>query len=425
MENILYGISYVLTGLVEIYIISRFMCMFAGESTKQKKVLYAMYILKEIVCGVQYACFPNVYLNVVMAFSTLLVISCCYGESFKRRLFSAVITYISLVAAEVVVAGIIEAMGADVVLKGHNGDALSQIGIAIIVCIIYKLVALFKEKNTELHISLSFLLIVILLGLIATFMEFEVFIHERIVNNMKILFAIFYLVVVFLVIYLYDILSKNYKQKLKEEVIKREKSYYAKQAELLEQRSRDIKGIQHDMKNHLFAIGAMVKNKNKDAEKYIDNILVKIISDELYSSTGNIAIDSVINFKLSKASEIGTMVKADIKLPSGLRDGLEDLVTIIGNLLDNAIEALSDIDDNEKRLEIEVRYNIGNVNIDIKNSYNGELNYRNGKIETKKHDKNMHGIGLESVKTAVEKHYGTMDIHHNNKEFHVNIMLYL
>ena len=160
-----------------------------------------------------------------MAFSTLLVISCCYGDSFKRRIFSVVITYISLVAAEVVVAGIIEAMGADVVLKGHNGDVLSQIGIAIIVCIIYKLVALFKEKNTELHISLSFLLIVILLGLIATFMEFEVFIHERIVNNMKILFTIFYLVVVFLVIYLYDILSKNYTQKLKEEVIKREKNY--------------------------------------------------------------------------------------------------------------------------------------------------------------------------------------------------------
>lgn len=425
MENILYGISYVLTGLVEIYIISRFMCMFAGESTKQKKVLYAMYIMREVICGIQYAGFSNVYINMIMAVVTLFLISCCYGDSFKRRIFSVVITYISLVAAEVVVAGIIEAMGADVVLKGHNGDALSQIGIAIIVCIIYKLVALFKEKNTELHISLSFLLIVILLGLIATFMEFEVFIHERIVNNMKILFAIFYLVVVFLVIYLYDILSKNYTQKLKEEVIKREKNYYAKQAELLEQRSRDIKGIHHDMKNHLFAIGAMVKNKNKDAEKYIDNILGKIISDELYSSTGNIAIDSVINFKLSKASEIGTLVKADIKLPSGLQDGLEDLVTIIGNLLDNAIEALSDIDDNEKRLEIEVRYNIGNVNIDIKNSYNGELNYKNGKIETKKHDKNMHGIGLESVKTAVEKHYGTMDIHHNNKEFHVNIMLYL
>lgn len=179
------------------------------------------------------------------------------------------------------------------------------------------------------------------------------------------------------------------------------------------------------MKNHLFAIESMVKNKNRDAEKYIDNILGKIINDELYSSTGNIAIDSVINYKLSKANEIGTLVKADIKLPSGLQEGLEDLVTIIGNLLDNAIEALSDMDDKEKRLEIEVRYNIGNVNIDIKNSYNGELNCKDGKIVTKKHDKNMHGIGLKSVRTTVEKHYGTMDITHNNMEFHVNIMLYL
>ena len=55
-------------------------------------------------------------------------------------------------------------------------------------------------------------------------MEFEVFIHERIVDGIKILFTIFYLIVVFLVIYLYDILSKNYTQKLKEEVIKREKT---------------------------------------------------------------------------------------------------------------------------------------------------------------------------------------------------------
>ena len=288
-----------------------------------------------------------------------------------------------------------------------------------------KVVLFFKSINSEVRIPLSFLLLVVLLFIIITFMEIEVFLHERIVDGIKILFTIFYLIVVFLVIYLYDILSKNYTQKLKEEVIKREKNYYAKLAELLEQRSRDIKGIQHDMKNHLFAIGAMVKNKNKDAEKYIDNILGKIISDELYSSTGNIAIDSVINFKLSKASEIGTLVKADIKLPSGLQDGLEDLVTIIGNLLDNAIEALSDIDDNEKRLEIEVRYNIGNVNIDIKNSYNGELNYRNGKIEIKKHDKNMHGIGLESVKTAVEKHYETMDIEHNDTDFFVKIMMCL
>ena len=50
MENILYGISYVLTGLVEIYIISRFMCMFAGESTKQKKVYFKRNCLWSAIC---------------------------------------------------------------------------------------------------------------------------------------------------------------------------------------------------------------------------------------------------------------------------------------------------------------------------------------------------------------------------------------
>lgn len=87
-----------------------------------------------------------------------------------------------------------------------------------------KVVLFFKGINSEVRIPLSFLLLVVLLFIIITFMEFEVFIHERIVDGIKILFTIFYLIVVFLVIYLYDILSKNYTQKLKEEVIKREKT---------------------------------------------------------------------------------------------------------------------------------------------------------------------------------------------------------
>lgn len=425
MESILYVIAYGVSTLVEIYIVSRFMYIFAGESTKEKKVLYTMYILREIVCGVQYACFPNVYLNIFTAFATLLLISCCYGESFKRRLFSAIITYISLVAAEVIMTGMLEIMGTDILTRGHNGDVISQVGIAIISCIIYKIVSFFKSINSEVKIPLSFLLLVVLLFIIVTFMEIEVFLHERIVDGMKILFTIFYLVVVFLIIYLYDLLSKNYMQKLEEETIKREKDYYVKQAELLEQRSKDIKSIQHDMKNHLFAIESMIKNKNEDAEKYIENILGKITNDEIYSGTGKIAIDSVINYKLSIAKKMGAFVRADIKIPAEIQENIEDLVTVIGNLLDNAIEAFKDMGEKEKYIVVEVSYKIGTININIKNSYNGELNYKNGRIMTKKQDKRMHGIGLKSVKATVEKHNGTVDIEHNDKDFFVKIMMYL
>ncbi|RHU74188.1 GHKL domain-containing protein [Butyribacter intestini] len=61
----------------------------------------------------------------------------------------------------------------------------------------------------------------------------------------------------------------------------------------------------------------------------------------------------------------------------------------------------------------------------MKNSYNGELNYKNGRIITKKQDKGMRGIGLRSVKATVEKHTGTVDIEHNDTDFFVKIMMYL
>jgi sensor histidine kinase regulating citrate/malate metabolism len=53
------------------------------------------------------------------------------------------------------------------------------------------------------------------------------------------------------------------------------------------------------------------------------------------------------------------------------------------------------------------------------------LNYKNGRIITKKQDKGMRGIGLRSVKATVEKHTGTVDIEHNDTDFFVKIMMYL
>ncbi|MCR5202037.1 MAG: GHKL domain-containing protein [Lachnospiraceae bacterium] len=57
--------------------------------------------------------------------------------------------------------------------------------------------------------------------------------------------------------------------------------------------------------------------------------------------------------------------------------------------------------------------------------YGGIVNQKNGEITTKKEDKTFHGIGLKSVRAAVNNHNGTMNVDFDNKEFRVNIMLYL
>ena len=55
----------------------------------------------------------------------------------------------------------------------------------------------------------------------------------------------------------------------------------------------------------------------------------------------------------------------------------------------------------------------------------GIVKMRSGKIATKKEDKTLHGIGLKSVESAVNNHNGTMKVDFNEKEFQVNVMLYI
>jgi len=79
----------------------------------------------------------------------------------------------------------------------------------------------------------------------------------------------------------------------------------------------------------------------------------------------------------------------------------------------------------EKYLEIKMKYKQGTMFIEVKNRYDGIVKMRSGKIATKKEDKTLHGIGLKSVESAVNNHNGTMKVDFNEKEFQVNVMLYI
>lgn len=243
-------------------------------------------------------------------------------------------------------------------------------------------------------------------------------------DSIKVISVICMLLVLFLIIYLYDVISRYYAERIQSEIIKREKNYYLKQAELLEQGDKGMRELRHDMKNHFYAITSMIGDENEEVKKYIGNIAEKIEKNEIYCSTGNVALDSVINYKLSKASEQNIQIYSNITIPSNIREGVEDLVTIIGNLLDNAIEACENLTE-EKYLEIKMKYKQGTMFIEVKNRYDGIVKMRSGKIATKKEDKTLHGIGLKSVESAVNNHNGTMKVDFNEKEFQVNVMLYI
>ena len=94
-------------------------------------------------------------------------------------------------------------------------------------------------------------------------------------------------------------------------------------------------------------------------------------------------------------------------------------------MLDNAIEATEKLEDEEeKQIFIKLIYQKKRLFIEIRNPYRGSLKKgRSGDYLSGKKDQENHGIGLKSVRKVVEKYDGTLDIHTENQQFQITIIL--
>ena len=98
---------------------------------------------------------------------------------------------------------------------------------------------------------------------------------------------------------------------------------------------------------------------------------------------------------------------------------------ILGNLLENALEAAEKVVEN-RYIRLRMKYDKNNLLIYIENSYIGKLiRTKDKKLKSTKENSENHGIGLESVKRAVEKYHGMVIIDDSQKNnFLVNVVLY-
>ncbi|MCL2362560.1 MAG: ATP-binding protein, partial [Defluviitaleaceae bacterium] len=150
--------------------------------------------------------------------------------------------------------------------------------------------------------------------------------------------------------------------------------------------------------------------------------------DEVYCDTGNIAFDSIINFKLKNAKEKNVKPKLQMSIPRTLNIEVADIVTILGNLLDNALDAVEKSTD--KILRIDIEYNRGCLFIKADNSFDGEVKYETKKDSGEKSivthkEPSEHGHGLKNIRKAVDKYNGKVDIVHEGNVFSVTILIYV
>lgn len=202
------------------------------------------------------------------------------------------------------------------------------------------------------------------------------------------------------------------------ELNSRNEEYIAAEAKYFELSARsdtEIRAMRHDMKNNVQVLMLLLENGDYDKMRdYLEEMGGNLTAADISAHTGNTIADAIIADKTRKASEAGAEL-----IVSGVISGVEftpvDMCKILANILDNAIEAVSDdelrdVDPEFKKIELSFKRTDKFFLISLTNPCVSCPVIVDGQIETHKNDKKNHGFGLINAKEAAANYGGELSV---------------
>lgn len=407
------------TNLFRIYLINRFVSVFFGkcEAGKMRRILVCacFYILNTALFFGLHTAWVNILCNLI----GIAAIVRLYTKSLKVNLFVTCSVYLVNCGCDVVTIS----LSVDYL----DGQAHSQIYSVITVFLIF-LCGLLAERiltapgGTVPNFPLV-LMPVCSIAVIAALL----YSHACTDVGLAIV-GTGLLSLNFLMLYLYNLLLRSFSQKYELDTLRTQVQAYAHQLDIILQGEERIKALRHDMKHHLQELMLLAEKRQVlKLQEYIGHMEEFIRNPEEYAATGNREIDSLLNYMLQRAREELETVQAKILLPEEIRHSF-DINVLLGNLLENAIDAARQTD--RKYLCIHMALKKGILKITTENSFNASdvvQEKRGGEpvFLTTKPSKEGHGIGLKNVRQIVEKYNGAIEILPRDGLFRVSLILYL
>ncbi len=422
---------------VEIICYLIFFGIFArGKKIKVKQKISAICLLISIVYVCVHFLKNYTIVKLLMIMLTMLIVIRFLYE------ISAIKTIILTLLIQGII-GVIDYIVIMIVTARYNNidileDSTDLIGVLVIIAsriilflllITVKRISVIKKKNV-IDMSnkewLQFLIFPIftLITVIVMTNSMVTSYHEDIVNVYYVI-AIVLIVLNMVVFHLINEILEN-SQRIREADVLKQQSIGQLELYNSLRKNYDIQRKRtHEYKNQIMCIDSLLKKKNYNKlEEYINSIFDKLDGQLDMVDTNNEVVNAVINAKYYEALQNDVLFILKINDLSHIKVSDEDIVTILSNLLDNAIEAAGQCDIDKRTVGIKLLYEDDVLSIAVSNSYKTEPEImEDGYMRTIKDDKEQHGLGIRNVVATLEKYNAEYIIDYKNGEFVFSIIM--
>lgn len=278
---------------------------------------------------------------------------------------------------------------------------------------------LFSKKRTlqrrYLFILFGVTTVMFFVTVLITFME----IKNKAVNSViSILFFAVMLILLMIIFFGTFKLTEYYENQEELKLTTLKNQMLEKSMSETEQTFMIWKKSMHDYKHNIANLITLADNNNLDGIKAYLQSENKLLTKKLfYYKTGNDTIDTILNIKQRTAEDKGIAFIISAEIPEKCPVSSAHFASVLGNLLDNAIEA--SIDEESPFVEVKIKPVKSYLMIVVSN----KCTKSNIELKTTKSDKQLHGIGINSVKQTVKEYKGTFLTDHTDGIFNAEIMI--
>jgi len=417
---------YLLSNAFGVYVIYRFIRANLGDP-RNPTIAFGTFFCYFIVNSSLYLLFDQPSVNLAVSLLSFFALSFNFPVGIKTAFFASALTLSILISLETLTVLAIQALpfsGGSI--QNQSLLMLSMVTSRILSFFFVLLFEKYKRINKEQDIPILPWIAIVTLPLSTIALLFILIIprsSEFTLWDIAAIGILFGLNI--FVFYLYEEILKNSSRALELHLISRQQNALLKQMEIVNRTSEDIRAIRHDLRQHIGSLHCLISNNlTSEALEYAGHMLDSVFPEENISHSGSLEIDSILNFQISEALSRRIEVNTIVKIPQDLCRYFNsfDLSIVIGNLMENAIEATQSVEA-PMPIQVLLSYDRGVLLLKVKNQYRGVIHkLSDGRFQSKK--VGVHGIGLKNVQRVVKNYNGLLEIEYDDTTFSAKTIMY-